>query len=314
MQASRRSYRCLAAVAVHPSRVTFVSIAKGALFGPRSAPAWVRFTRIFLAALLIGVGVDQVVSAIREWPLHDMDTYLAAASRLRSGAPLYAPDVAFNAYWYSPWFAVAWVPLTYLPREVVAIAWSAVLLAASAVISVRVARMGPSGFLLALLLGPSLFAVSAGGNVQSLMLLGLIGWPRSRSGPVWVGLAASLKFTPILLGLVYLRRRQWARAGVAALIAAILILPGIPMGLVQSPSSISWGWGDSILATSWALYAAVVGASGLAAFVLPSRFAPLTAATASVLALPRLFVYDATLLVAGIDGEAKRPGDGPASR
>jgi hypothetical protein len=34
----------------------------------------------------------------------------------------------------------------------------------------------------------------------------------------------------------------------------------------------------------------------------------------AILALPRLFVYDTTLLVAGIDGEAKRPGDGPASR
>jgi hypothetical protein len=294
--------------------VTLAEALPAALFGPRSAPAWVRFTRILLAALLIGVGVDQVVSAIREWPLHDMDTYLAAASRLRSGAPLYAPDVAYNAYWYSPWFAVAWVPLTYLPREVVAVVWSAVLLAASAVISVRVARMGPSGFLLALMLGPSLFAVSAGGNVQSLMLLGLIGWPRSRFGPVWVGLAASLKYTPILLGLVYLRRRQWARAGVAALIAAILILPGIPMGLMQGPSSISGGWGDSILATSRALYVAVAGAAALSVLLVPGRFGPLAAATASVLALPRLFVYDATLLVAGIDGESKRPGDGPASR
>jgi Glycosyltransferase family 87 len=299
---------------VHPSRVTFISIAQVALFGPRSAPVWMRFTRIFLAALVIGVGVDQVVSAIREWPLHDMDTYLAAASRLRSGAPLYAPDVAYNAYWYAPWFAVAWIPLTYLPRDVVAVAWSAVLLAATALICVRVTRLGPTGFLLALLLGPSLFAVSAGGNVQSLMLLPLLGWPRNRFGPVWVGLAASLKFTPILLGLVFLRRRQWARAGVAAGIAAILLLPGLPMGLLQSPSSISWGWGDSILATSWVLYAAVVGASALAVLVVPGRFAPLASATASVLALPRLFVYDATLLVAGIDGEAERPGDGPASR
>jgi len=289
-------------------------MAQAALFGSRSSPLWVRFTRIFLAALLIGVGVDQVVSAIRDWPLHDMDTYLAAASRVRGGAPLYAPDVAYNAYWYAPWFAVAWVPLTYLPREVVAVAWSGVLLAATALICLRVARLGPSGVLLALLLGPSLFAVSAGGNVQSLTLLPLIGWPNSRSGPVWVGLAASLKFTPILLGLVYVRRRQWGRAAIAAGIAAILVLPALPMGLLQGPSALSAGWGDSILATSWVLYVAVVGACALAVFQVPARFGPIAAATASVLALPRLFVYDATLLVAGLDRDAQRPGDGPVSR
>jgi hypothetical protein len=294
--------------------VAFVSVAQAALFGPRSAPLWVRFTHIFLSALLIGVGVDQVVSAIREWPLHDMDTYLAAASRLRSGAPLYAPDVAYNAYWYAPWFAVVWVPLTYLPREVVAFGWSALLMAATALISLRLAQLGPSGLLLAMLLGPSLFAVSAGGNVQSLMLLPLLGWTNSRSGPVWVGLAASLKFTPILLGLVYVRRGQWARAAIAAGIAAILVVPGLPMGLLQGSSALAAGWGDSILATSWVAYLAVVGASALAVFLVPDRFGPLAAATASVLALPRLFVYDATMLVAGLEPDARRPGDGPASR
>ena len=294
--------------------MTFGSTAEAALFGPRLAPLWIRLTRIFLAALLIGVGVDQVVSAIRDWPLHDMDTYLAAASRLRSGAPLYAPGVAYNAYWYAPWFAVAWIPLTYLPRELVAVAWSAVLLVAVAIISVRIARLGPSGFLLALLLGPALFAVSAGGNVQALMLLPLIGWPAKRSGPIWVGLAASLKFTPILLALVYLRDREGARAAVTAGIAAILVLPAMPMGLLHASSSIQLGWGDSILATSAVLYALVGGASAAAVFAVPRRFAPLAAATASVLALPRLFVYDATLLLAGLDPDAPRPGNGPASR
>lgn len=279
--------------------MTFADALPAALFGSRSASIWLRCVRILLSALLIGVGVDQVVSAIREWPLHDMDTYLAAAVRLRSGEALYAPDVAYNAYWYAPWFAVAWIPLSYLPREAVAVGWSAVLLAATGAICWRMARLGPNGLLLALLLGPSLFAVSAGGNVQSLMLLPLLGWSARRSGPVWVAIAASLKLTPMLFVLVYVRRRQWVHAAIAIGLAAVLVVPGLAMGLLGSSSGVSSGWGDSLLGISPVLFVATIGLAALGIFAVPDRFATLAAATASILALPRLFVYDATLLVAG---------------
>jgi hypothetical protein len=295
--------------------VTFASGLQTALFGPLQAPLAVRLSRILLAALLIGVGVDQVVSAVGEWPLHDMDTYLAAAIRLRSGVPLYEADVAYNAYWYAPWFAVAWIPFSYLPREVIAIGWSAVLLAATALLCIRVGRWGPGGILLAMLLGPSLFAVSAGGNVQALMLLGLLGWPSRRWGPAWVAVAASLKLTPILLVLVYVRRGAWVKSGVAIGLTALLVLPGLWLGLLGSASGVASGWGESLLGTSAVLYVAVVLAATAAVLVVPDRFGPLSAATAAVLALPRLFVYDSTLLVAGVDEDTRGPRDaGPGQR
>ena len=298
-----RSARCML------WRVTFASSLRSALFGSRTASPAVRLSRILLAALVIGVGLDQVVSAIREWPLHDMDTYLAAAGRLRAGAPLYGADVAYSAYWYAPWFAVAWVPFSFLPREVVAIGWSAVLLTATALVCLRLVRLGPSGILLALLLGPSLFAVSAGGNVQSLMLLALLGWPSGRWGPIWVAVAASLKLTPILLVLVYLRRRAWLKLTISLGLTAALVAPALWLGLPGSATGLSSGWGQSLLGTSALLYAGVVGLAAASVLAVPDRFGPLAAATASVLALPRLFVYDSTLLLAGLNVDSRSPAD-----
>lgn len=259
----------------------------------------VRIARILILAILIGIGVSHVVFAIRDWPLGDMDVYLAAATRLREGEPLYvAGDVAVNSFWYAPWYAVLWVPLTYLPREVVAVAWSATLLFATALVLWVVAREGGTARILAVLIGPPLVAVSAGGNVQSLMLLGLIIGFHRRWGPLAVAAAASMKFTPILLVAAYVVRREWTKAGVALAVAAALLVPSYLMGItragVQSEAA------PSLLGVSPILYGAVISAAVAVSLWVPRRHAVLAAATAAVLALPRLFVYDVTLVASGV--------------
>src|SRR5438105_5584212 len=139
------------------------------LLGPRSAPWLERYARIVVVAVLVAVALDEVYFAVKEWPLHDMDVYLAAAQRLRTGQDLYPLGGPFYAaYWYSPWYAVVWMPLTFVPRLVVAIAWSTLLLIATAAVTWTLARSGRSGPMVALLVGPALFAVSAGGNIQAL--------------------------------------------------------------------------------------------------------------------------------------------------
>src|SRR5438132_10985738 len=120
----------------------------------RSAPPFERYGRMLLVAVLVAMAVDEIYYGVRDWPLHDMDVYLGAAIRLRTGQPLYIPgDVAVDSFWYAPWFAVAWMPLTFLPRLVVAVLWSAVLLAATAVVTVGLGRIGRNGPMLALLVG-----------------------------------------------------------------------------------------------------------------------------------------------------------------
>lgn len=280
------------------------------LLGARAAPRLERYARIVVVAVLVAIAVNEVYFAVRDWPLHDMDIYLAAGQRLREGQILYPLGGPFYAsFWYSPWFAVLWIPLTYLPRLAVAIAWSAVLLVATALVTWLVGRSGRSGPLLALLVGPALFAVSAGGNVQAPMLLVLIWGLQRRSGPLWVGIAASLKYTPILLALVYVARREWLRAAAAVAIAAALIVPGFVLGLGQAAVKSQANEAMSLLGFSLPAYLTVVIAFCMLAVAGPRRFSALASAAASVLALPRLFAYDVTLMAAGVSSSP-----GPESR
>ena len=66
------------------------------------------------------------------------------------------------------------------------------------------------------------------------------------------------------------------------------------------------GAAPSILAWGLPVYVAAVGACCLAALAVP-RYAALSVAAGAVLALPRLFVYDVTLVAAAAAPE----GDGP---
>ena len=269
------------------------------LLGDRATPPLERYARIVAVGVLAAIAIDNVYFAIVQWPLHDMDVYLSAASRLKNGQPLYIPgDVAVDSFWYAPWFAVAWMPLTFLPRLVVAVLWSGALLAATAVVTVMLARIGRNGPMLALLVGPLLFAVSAGGNIQALMVLSLV-WGFNRgSGPFWVAIAASMKYTPILLALTYVARREWFRAISAGLLAAALIGPSFVLRLLNA--GVRSQAASSLLGSSSPAYLIVVAAFALLAIAGRRQYSTLASATAAVLALPRLFAYDVTLIATGV--------------
>jgi hypothetical protein len=130
-----------------------------------------------------------------------------------------------------------------------------------------------------------------------LILLPFLDWPVRRGSAVWLGIIASLKVTPILLVLVYVRRRQWRAALISVGAAALLVLPGLAMGLFSPGSSTDWG--GSLASISPILYGAALLGAAIASFAVTPRFEVTAAAVASVLALPRLFVYDSTLLAAG---------------
>ena len=178
----------------------------------------VRRAKLLVTALLVGVGISAVVFAVTDWHLHDMEVYEAAALRIRDGQPLYGGDVdQLSAYRYAPWFAYAWLPLTYLPPEVVRVGWSALMLAATVLALLPLIRM--RAVLVVLLFGPILIGISAIGNVHpAMMALLMWGIPR-RWGGIAVGLAASLKVVPILLVLHFVAERRWTQAGVALALA-----------------------------------------------------------------------------------------------
>jgi hypothetical protein len=277
-------------------------VAAARIAGDLPDPIW-RGARIIVIALLVGVGINHLYWALTDWNLVDMNVYWDAAHRLRAGESLYADGAnTFHAYRYAPWFAAAWVPLTYLPKALVGFVWSAVLLAASAAVLWPLLRIRTTpALLLFVLMLPLLVPMASGGNVQPLMVAALLyGLPR-RSGPLWVALAASLKVAPILFVLVYLGRREWTRAAMTMTIAAALLAPALVMGL--SPTTVDAGPVAALPAISPLLYVAVALVASLGALLVSARwptYGPIASATASIIALPRLFLSDVTTLLAGV--------------
>lgn len=222
----------------------------------------------------------------------DINAYWNAALRIREGLPLYvATDNVHQGdlYRYAPWFAVAWVPLTFLPFTLVIVLWELALTTAALAVC---ADAWQRNRLLVLFCGPPLIWSVAYGNVQPLLIAALYFGVQRRSGPLWIALCGSLKAAPILLVLVYLGRRQWTRAVVclavfAVLVAPMLLLPGYTAnpGLTLS----LYGWAPTLY----------VILAAFAAVVALRRATWMAGAVVVVASLPRLLLYDFSFLLIG---------------
>jgi hypothetical protein len=169
----------------------------------------------------IGFGLFEIGSG-----RFDGDAYWNAALRLREGQQLYLPGLPNDplVYRYPPWFAAAWIPLTYLPHALIAGLWRAVLIACSlALVPLIYPRWKPA---LALFV-PMLIGAAWMGNVQPLVVLLAL-------GPPWMlGISAGLKLYPIAL---IVRYRDWRNAAIAVGVAAVLWVPMLVFDLSGYPS------------------------------------------------------------------------------
>lgn len=269
----------------------------------------IRAARLLALAIAIGWSVTNTWYRITDWSLADMDAYWNAALRVREGALLYPPladPSAPDVYRYAPWFAWAWVPLTYLPKALVSVAWSAILLAATAAALRPFMRATAISIAAGTLIGSLLIWGASVGNVQPLLIAMLVNGIDRRSGPLWIGVAASLKLVPILYALLYVGRGEWRRALLALLVAALLMSPLVvtpltfyPLGSEDTPSP--------LLALSPWLYGAAL--LGMAAVTLRlaskgSTFSRLSAAGAVLAATPRISILDLTHLAVGAGGRS----------
>jgi len=263
-----------------------------------------RLARIVALAVIIGIGIFHLYIALTNWTLSDAGAYWQAGLRLRAGEPLYpalASAEGSGIYRYAPWFAWLAVPWTFLPEWLAGVLWSAVLLGASALPLMPLVRL--RAWILVAFFAPILVGISAVGNVQPLIVAALVLGVERRSGPVWIALAASLKIFPILLALVYLGRRQWWAFAATVAITALLWLPAVVYDLSAYPASA--GQAGALIAFP-ILYFAVVGiAMGTTFAIAPTRWGWLAGATAVVVSLPRLFVYDVTYLMLGVEPATK---------
>jgi hypothetical protein len=265
----------------------------------------IRAARTLALAIVIGWSVSNAWYRITDWSMSDMDAYWNAALRLREGALLYPPladPSAADVYRYAPWFAWAWVPLTYLPKVLVVIGWSGVLIAATAAALRPLMRATAASIGAAALIGSMLIWAISIGNVQPLIVAMLVHGIERRSGPIWVGIAASLKAVPILYALIYLGRREWGRFLATIAVAAVLAAPLLITPLANYPA----GPGDS-QGPLWALHPILVGA-GLALLAAAtirlasqrSSYSRLLGAVTLLAALPRITLLDLSHLVVGV--------------
>jgi len=267
----------------------------------------VRLARTVALAVVIGIGLFNLIQAGTHWTLSDAAAYWNAALRLREGAELYPVLTNVDAsevYRYAPWFAWLTVPWTYLPQQVAGALWSAVLLAGSGLALVPLVRA--RAWVAVAFFAPILVGISAVGNVQPLIVAPLVWTLERRSGPIWIGVVASLKVFPLLFALVYLGRGQWARALAAVAVAAALWAPALLYdlrGYATEP-----GQAASLISVP-ILWAVVVGAAiGVTLRLARSPYGWLAAGTSLVIALPRIFVYDVTYLMAAVQPTDRHAG------
>jgi hypothetical protein len=271
-----------------------------------------RLPRTLVMAVLLGYLVYTLASWFLLWNPADGGAYYDAAVRLTHGQPLYPPvnPEAHEVFRYAPWFAVAWIPLTALPRDVALHAWSLAMLAcAAAAVWPLLRRPTWARVALAALVGQTLAETAMFGNAHPLVVALLVGTAGRRSFPGWVGVAASLKLVPLAFALVWAGRGQWARAAAAVGVAALLFAPMLLFDLTSYPRDPGTGL-LSLYAVSPPLWAAVALACLAATLWLAASGSPvawLAAALLMFLGPPRVVTsYLGFLLVAVqlIDHEA----------
>jgi hypothetical protein len=251
----------------------------------------------------------------------DADAYWHAAQRLREGQALYGGPRGDETeiYRYAPWFAFAWVPLTYLGQEAAYVVWRGVLLFSTVVaIWPLVRRPTPASMTLAILLGGLLITNLPAANVTPLIVGALAAGLRTRLGPVILGLAGSLKLFPLVLVAGYLAERRWLASAVAIGVTGVLWLHLLAFDLrlyMQIGGPAFYLGGVSLLRVSPLLWVPVAVAAAASVIALAMRGSPwtwLAAAAAIPLAVPRVWLPDAGYVLVGV-ADARHEGDSRAA-
>ena len=263
---------------------------------------------IAIAAAVLGV-IVLIGAALSSNVQPDADAYWHAALRLRDGAALYGGPLGDETeiYRYAPWFAFAWVPLTYLGQGDAYLAWRTILVAATmAAIWPLLRRPSAASVTLAVLVGGLLISNLPAGNVTPLIVGTLVVGIRSRAGPLLLGLAASLKLFPLVLVAGYLAERRWMSAVIATLVTAALWLTllffDLPLYLRMGQPTFYVG-GISLFAVSpvlWLPVALAAAAVVVGLAVRGSRWTWLAAGAAIPLAVPRVWLPDAAYVLIGL--------------
>jgi len=267
---------------------------------PRSRLGWAGFAVI--AVLLALAAYALTTYALSREVGSDVAAYWNAAERLRTGEPLYtaAAANASDLYRYAPWFAAAWIPLTYFDRTAMTAVWVGVMVAAAIISTLPLLRRGPAGWAAFAILAPLQLQAAIFGNVQPLLVLLLMWGVERRGGPLWVALGASLKGVPLLLAIVYAARGEWRRAVLSIVLTAVLVAPALLFPLNAYPTAPGPNQMSLAAVAVWLWLPMALAAVAATAALARTRFAWLAGAFAMVAALPRLLDYEIGFLLMGL--------------
>lgn len=279
------------------------------LLDPTGLQPWERAARLGALAVIVAMAIANVIWTFQTWPMGDIQIYWEAGERIREGEPLYPGTSPYTSYRYAPWFAWMWAGFTHLPYEIVAAVWQAALLVATALVAIPFVRRGLMGLAFAALFVPLLFAVSAGGNVQALIVVSLLFGIDQRFGPLWIAIAASLRATPFLFVAVYAARREWGRFWVTVGLTLLFVAP---MALYRPETLLTEVAGRepgpfAVSPILWGVFA--IATVGVLAYLAWRRspYITLAAAAGAVVASPKLFAYDVTTMLAVHPGASETP-------
>ena len=194
--------------------------------------AWLR--ALVCAVVAAAVILIAVQLSGTPYAFEDFEVYRRAAWDVRHGVSVYVTHTGELTYEYSPWLALAMVPLTWLPLRATAVVWALLVVASVVVATWLSAELAglhawrPRYAVLVLAFLPLLWAEVVQGQVNAMImasaLAGVVALSRNQEGSSVAFFAASALIKPhglIFLPWLALRHR---RAGVTA--TTIVLLRG----------------------------------------------------------------------------------------
>ncbi len=271
--------------------------------------------RVLAGAAVLGLalGIQTLVLHLSTDPLADVHAYYDAGARLNAGLPLYDQPATTdeNAFYrYPPLLAIAFRPLAALPFEAAAVIWEAFLVGCFALTVRRLGLNRRTWVVLGMLALPTGWSLAVGQAQVAVTLFMTLG------SPVALALAAHLKIFPALAAIWWVGRRDWRSLGwFAVWLAAFGMLQLVfePVGTLAFPSTLGFEQvgnveNRSLYAISppaWAI--AVVAGTVVAWRLAPTRFGWPAAVVLSVLATPRLLIYQLSTFAAALGGPKPPP-------
>jgi glycosyl transferase family 87 len=270
--------------------------------------------RVVMGAAVLGVvlGIQTLVLHLATDPLSDVHAYYDAGARLNAGQPLYVQGVGTTEaafYRYPPLLAILFRPLALLPFEAAAVIWEVTLIGLFTLTILRVGVGRRTWIVLGMLALPTVWSLAIGQAQVAVTFLMALGAPWA------LALATNLKVLPALAAIWWIGRRDlrslgWFTVWIAGLALVQLVLE--PSGTLAYPSFLGLDQvGEvnnfSLYAVSPVVWAAAVATGSVVAWKLaPTPYGWVAAVGLSVLATPRLLIYQLSTLVAALR-EPDRP-------